>query len=175
MKKLTIYAAMFLLTIGIVLANGVSVSTNLPVSSGDQLHITATVDSQSVNLWKVKDISVPSGWVLQDRQFSGASGVSHNELCGVQDNGLYACSMLADSGSTAAKSVTLIYTVSSSVDSIADFSAKWETYSGGQLTDMGNIGNGASTPSSGSSGLDGSMIFIIGAVAVGLFFLMNKK
>jgi len=181
MKKTIIYGLMMLFIVGLALANSVVVTSNAPVSSGGQLKITATIGSQSgVNLWKIKDVSVPSSWTFIDKAFTGGQGAEHNEICGTQDNGKYGCNMLANDGSTVAETVELTYRVSSAVNDMDDVSGKWDIISSGSISnsgDFGTITGGDDDPIERSiDDGNGTMIFvIIAAAVVGLLVFFNKK
>lgn len=174
MKKIIIYLLGMLFIVGFVLANAVTVSSNVPVAAGEQLEFTAEITSQSgVNLWKIKNIDVPASWTFVDKQFSGGSGPEHNELCGIEDDGEYGCNMFASDGSVVAKTVTLIYTVSSDTDNIDGVDGTWEIIGGGQVTDTGNIGGGTTTTSSNGGGNISWVVFA--AIGIGAVVLFSRK
>jgi len=109
-------------------AEVVTVSNNGPILISSQVAMTFTIsDNTQSNLWKVKEVVTPPGWSFFDKSFTGASGPGHNEICSMEPNG-YFCTMIAQPGSTIAKTLTITY-VSPVSGGQTTFTGGWETYS----------------------------------------------
>jgi hypothetical protein len=131
-----------------VITNSDTGSPNI-IGTGEQFTATFTLSSsENVNLWKIIDVTTPAGFTFVDKQFSGASGPSHNEICNL-DGITYSCSMLADSGSTVPTSATLIYTAASSQGSFS-FSGDWEVFEEGFSQNTGMFSKSVSVGSTSS-------------------------
>jgi len=116
----------------------VTISTDMPVGLSSQLKVTFTLsDNTQSNLWKVKGVATPPGWTFFDKSFTGASGPGHNEICSMEPSG-YFCTMIAQPGSTIAKTFTITY-VSPGTEAATTFSGDWETYEGGALQNIGTL------------------------------------